>query len=243
MNAAGVVDDYLGMLLSDAVADTTPKARDLPPPGRAAPSAPEPAPPVPASVPLPIADVQTLAPTAIQAAPPRRLPPRARPVDAETPLTGLAPQRRSGERSARWLRLRCGDQVYGVELLKIREVVLPTPLLPVRGAAPALAGIMNLRGQVVPVIDLGLQLGEPAILDTPDTRVVVLEEGGDVLGLRVTAIEYVVMVADANVEGTHTSRLAPVGDHRIRGIARLDGTLMLLLDAARLLSASLYTPA
>ncbi|WP_143703843.1 MULTISPECIES: chemotaxis protein CheW [Luteimonas] len=253
MNAAGVVDDYLGVLLSGATAEPAPVAAPLravpaatvdvvaaPMPPAAAP-APATPPPAPAAPPVDTGHAAT-PPLSRPALPPRRLPPRGRAGEAQNSDAPAAPLRRANERNGRWLRLRCGDQVYGVELLKIREVVLPTPLLPLRGAVPSVAGIMNLRGQVVPVIDLGVQLGEPPIGESATTRVVVLEEGGDVLGLRVTAIEDVVLVADADVEGTHTSRLAPVGGHRIRGIARLNGAVMLLLDAARLLSATLHTP-
>ncbi|WP_393999883.1 chemotaxis protein CheW [Luteimonas sp. WGS1318] len=158
---------------------------------------------------------------------------------------GSAPaplQRRAAERTARWLRLRCGTQAYAIELLKIREVVLPAPLLAMRGAAPCLAGVMNLRGQVVPVVDLGLQLGDVPVAESVSTRIIVLEDNGDVLGLRVSSVEDVVLIGDAQIEGTHTSRLAPVGDHRIRGIARIAGTVMLLLDANRLMGLPLFAP-
>ena len=52
----------------------------------------------------------------------------------------------------------------------------------------------------------------------------------------------VVLIGDAQIEGTHTSRLAPVGDHRIRGIARIGGVVMLLLDANRLMALPLFAP-
>ncbi|PBJ82990.1 chemotaxis protein [Lysobacteraceae bacterium NML93-0399] len=205
--------------------------------------APPPAPPArpaPAAAPMPMP-----APAARQAVAAPALPPAPRAARAAPSAPGIAPptpQRRAGERMARWLRLRCGPQTYALELLKIREVVLPSPLLPLRGAAPCLAGVMNLRGQVVPVVDLGLQLGDAAVEETTATRVIVLEDGGDVLGLRVSSVEDVVLIGDAQIEGTHTSRLAPVGDHRIRGIARLGGTVMLLLDSARLMALPLFQP-
>ncbi|WP_052772731.1 chemotaxis protein CheW [Luteimonas sp. FCS-9] len=248
MNAAEVVDDYLGVLLSAA-----PAAAPAPAPVHAPTPAPPPAAAMapPATRPVPSTAVARAAPPA-PPAPAMRPPPVASPALPAAPTPRLAavparpdagptPQRRSSERNARWLRLRCGGQVYGLELLKIREVVLPAPLLPVRGASPCLAGLMNLRGQGVPVVDLGLQLGDAAVEDTPSTRIVVLEEHGDTLGLRVSTVEDVAVVSDTQIEGAHTSRLAPVGDHRIRGIARLGGAVMLLLDASRLLSMPLYT--
>ena len=210
------------------------------------PAAPTIAAPAPPARPAPAAAAMPMpTPAARQAVAAPALPPAPRAARAAPSAPGIAPptpQRRAGERMARWLRLRCGPQAYALELLKIREVVLPSPLLPLRGAAPCLAGVMNLRGQVVPVVDLGLQLGDAAVEETTATRVIVLEDGGDVLGLRVSSVEDVVLIGDAQIEGTHTSRLAPVGDHRIRGIARLGGTVMLLLDSARLMALPLFQP-
>lgn len=248
MSAAGVVDDYLGMLLS------TPAT---PVPAPAAPVAPAAAAPPPVHSPAPVVAAVAAPAPVVTADVPRPGP--ARPATPPAARIAIAPlprvpgevrdatpappqQRRSADRLARWLRLRCGAQAYAIELLKIREVVLPSPLLALRGAAPCLVGVMNLRGQVVPVVDLGLQLGAAAIEETALTRIIVLDDGGDVLGLRVSAVEDVVLIGDAQIEGTHTSRLAPVGDHRIRGIARLGGMVTLLLDSAKLMAIPLFPP-
>ena len=118
--------------------------------------------------------------------------------------------------------------------------MLPAPLLPLRGAASAVRGVMNLRGQVVPVIDLGLHFGGARSEITPATRIIVLEERNEVLGLQVSEVEDIVLLDEAAVENPRASRLAPVGDQRIRGIARLGGRVMLLLDAARLIATPLH---
>ena len=261
MTPAGVVDDYLGMLLStasDAAPAQPPAARAAPPVVAEAPAvaAPPPTPAVVAPAAAAPAPAAAVAPAPAPPPAPVALPPRPTPAAAKvafaapprtaataSALSTVPPQqRRAADRMARWLRLRCGAQAYAIELLKIREVVLPAPLLALRGAAPCLAGVMNLRGQVVPVVDLGLQLGDEAVAETASTRIIVLEDAGDVLGLRVTSVEDVILIGDAQIEGTHTSRLAPVGDHRIRGVARLAGAMMLLLDANRLMAIPLFPP-
>lgn len=251
MSAAGVVDDYLGMLLATpapVAPSTPPVAMPAPAPvaqastAAAAESMPvdvqavAPAPVARPVIPAPPATVAVPAAAKVAIAPMPRVPGEVRDATPAPPQ-----QRRSADRMARWLRLRCGSQAYAIELLKIREVVLPAPLLALRGAAPCVAGVMNLRGQVVPVVDLGVQLGIAPVEETPLTRIIVLDDNGDVLGLRVSAVEDVVLIGDAQVEGTHTSRLAPVGDHRIRGIARLGGMVTLLLDSARLMAIPLFT--
>ncbi|WP_305803895.1 chemotaxis protein CheW, partial [Stenotrophomonas sp. YIM B06876] len=144
-------------------------------------------------------------------------------------------QRRAGERTSRWLRLRCGAQAYALELLKVQEVVLPVPLLALRGTGPSMLGIMNLRGQVVPVIDLGLRLGAAPIGDDALTRIVVLEENGETLGLRVTAVEDVANLTDSQIEPPDTTRICQISNDLFRGIARLGQQPMILLDASHLL--------
>ena len=147
-----------------------------------------------------------------------------------------SPQRRATERSSRWLRLRCGSQAYALELLKVQEVVLPVPLLPLRGTAPAMLGIMNLRGQVVPVMDLGIHLGGAPAGEDALTRIVVLEENGEIMGLRVTAVEDVTNLSDSQIEPPDTARICRISNDIFRGVARLHQQPMILLDATQLLN-------
>lgn len=144
--------------------------------------------------------------------------------------------RRAADRSSRWLRLRCTTQAYGLELLKVQEVVLPVPLLPLRGTRPEMLGVMNLRGQVVPVMDLGMHLGQAPQPDSAATRIVVLEEHGETMGLRVSAVEDVVNLVDAQIEPPAASRASRLHSALFRGVARQSSEPMILLDASCLLS-------
>ncbi|UYK78710.1 chemotaxis protein CheW [Xanthomonas sacchari] len=148
--------------------------------------------------------------------------------------SAIAPERLA-ERRTRWLRLRCGEQAYALELLKVQEVVLPVPLLALRGTPPAMLGIMNLRGQVVPVLDLGVHLGAAPIEMDMQTRVVVLEENGETLGLRVSAVEDVASLSDQQIEPPDNARICRISNHLFRGVARLAQQPMILLDAEQLL--------
>ena len=145
--------------------------------------------------------------------------------------------RRASERTSRWLRLRCGAQAYALELLKVQEVVLPVPLLGLRGTGPSMLGIMNLRGQVVPVIDLGLHLDLTPITEDSQTRIVVLEENGEVLGLRVSAVEDVANLTESQIEPPDTVRICRISNTLFRGVARIGQRPMILLDASQLLSS------
>ncbi|MDG2526495.1 chemotaxis protein CheW [Stenotrophomonas sp. HITSZ_GD] len=200
-----------------------------------APPKPAPAPPaLPAMTrPRPSAPI---APIARRAAAPRpsRLPPNIAAM-FQPPPSDPSPHRRAAERSTRWLRLRCGEQTYALELLKVQEVVLPVPLLPLRGAARSMLGIMNLRGQVVPVLDLGLHLGAAPVVQDTQTRVVVLEENGETMGLRVSAVEDVASLTEQQIEPPDTTRLCRISNHLFRGVARISAHPVILLDATQLL--------
>jgi purine-binding chemotaxis protein CheW len=131
--------------------------------------------------------------------------------------------------------MRCDEQHYALELLKVQEVVLPGALLPLRGAARHMLGVMNLRGQVVPVIDLGLYLGRHAIEQDAATRIVVLEEQGEILGLRVSAVEDVANLTEQQIEPPDNARVGRIANHLFRGVARLHQRAVILLDASQLL--------
>lgn len=230
----------------------------------AAATEPEPVPePAPAACPAPVAAAAPVAAEVSPAAVPATVPaPRpaasaapVSPPSTRAPAPQPAPsagnawaalqaqarepqpprQQRASDRTSRWLRLRCGAQVYALELLKVQEVVLPVPLLGLRGTAASMLGIMNLRGQVVPVIDLGLHLGFAPIVEDSQTRIVVLEENGETLGLRVSAVEDVANLTDSQIEPPDTARICQISNALFRGVARVGPQPMILLDASQLL--------
>jgi purine-binding chemotaxis protein CheW len=200
---------------------------------------------------MPSAPIRVDAPAAPAAAPRNLVPPAASLPAYAKPVFDLlhkqaqdqaaqsphgSDRRRASDRASRWLRMRCDDQHYALELLKVQEVVLPATLLPLRGAARHMLGVMNLRGQVVPVIDLGLYLDRAAIVDDTLTRIVVLEEQGEILGLRVSAVEDVTTLTEHQIEPPDNTRMCRITHPLFRGVARLNGQqTVILLDASELL--------
>ena len=164
----------------------------------------------------------------------------AAPEPSEAPAGGDEPEdwrgqeRRASRRSSRWLRMRVHGQDYGVELLKVQEVLLPVGVLPMRDTDPAILGVMNLRGVVVPVLDLGVWLGLEEVEESAQTRYVVLEQNGDCLALKVSAVLDVHAIADGQVEPAENTLAAP-GSAMLRGVTRLNSQPVILLDAVGLL--------
>jgi len=141
------------------------------------------------------------------------------------------------ESGTRWLRLRCHGQTYALELLKVQEVVRPAPLLSLRGTPAAMLGIMNLRGQVVPVFDFAVYLNNAPIQSEASTRIVVIEENGELLGLLVSAVDDVATLDPGQIEPPGNAHPG-CGDHGIFcGIARAGNDALILLDVSALLRA------
>ena len=129
-----------------------------------------------------------------------------------------------------------GRQLFGVNVFKVQEVLRRPPLFQLPGLPPQFAGAADVRGRSVPVLDLGMHLGKPVQPSTASTRFVVLEEKGEALGLRVSAVEDVVTLGEHQVEPPAVTQVRPSSDGLFRGIARQGGEPVVLLDAGCLLS-------
>lgn len=148
------------------------------------------------------------------------LPPGAEPEEEQPQAAAPVGQR--------WLRVAVGEDRYAVELLRVQEVVRLAPVIAVRGAAPSLLGVMNLRGRVVPVHDLGRWLRSQPVQPDERARIVVLEYQDELVGLMVTAVTDVVTLDTPQIEPPTPGLRDRIG----MGIARTPGAPpTVLLDA------------
>lgn len=94
---------------------------------------------------------------------------------------------------------RLSDAVFGVDTLQVQEVVRPALLTPVHQASPHILGIMNLRGKIVTVLDLGRKLGLSPVARGPDNRILIFESKGEHIGLLVERVDDAVTVENARL--------------------------------------------
>jgi purine-binding chemotaxis protein CheW len=138
-------------------------------------------------------------------------------------------------RPTRWLCFELSSQSYAIELLKVQEVIRVPDVVPVRGATPELLGVINLRGQLLHVVDLARKLGfSPCDAAAPSARVVVLEERGEAIGLLVSAVTEVVTLNDSHIERA-AAALPAFPCHALIGIARQANTMIGLIDGSALI--------
>ena len=214
---ATTIDAYLDELLGHAPAPVAPEpAAHEPAPALAAPTADAPV-LAPAPHPTPAPAVPRL--SGFEPDAPIAPIPRVRPAP-----TGRA---RTATGGNRWLRVCVGRDSYAFELLRVQEVVRVAPVVAMRGAAHAVLGVMNLRGRIVPVFDLGLWLDVGAVHLEDRSRIVVIERDDELIGVLVTAVDDVV-----SLEREHVEPPLPGADPGpTLGVARVTDAPTVLLDA------------
>jgi len=121
------------------------------------------------------------------------------------------------------------DEHYGLDIGSVFEIIRLQPITAVPAAPPYVEGVINLRGRIVPVVDLASRFGLARAATTKASRIVVAGAGGLRVGLVVDGVSEVLMVSDDAVERT-PELVGGYDSEYIRGIARLTGSLVILLD-------------
>ncbi len=134
----------------------------------------------------------------------------------------------------RYLTFTMGEEGFGLEVAHVREIMELTRITEVPGAPVFMRGVINLRGNVVPVIDLGVKLGITGRGRTVDTCIIVVEvpfEGENtVMGAVVDSVQEVVEFGDDEIEATPKIGTGIKKD-LIKGIGKRQGGFIMILDA------------
>jgi purine-binding chemotaxis protein CheW len=126
-------------------------------------------------------------------------------------------------------------EFYGVPIAAVQEIVRVPEVTSVPDAPDFFEGVINLRGKIVPVVDLRKRLRLPSADRTKSSRVLVAENGGRVIGLLVDAVSEVRRLPAEAVEPP-PEMISAVGIEYITGVAKAGERLIIFLDIARVLS-------
>lgn len=126
------------------------------------------------------------------------------------------------------------EEAYALDIGVVREVIRMQEITHVPRTPVFLEGVINLRGRIIPVVDLRKKLGLPPGQGGRDTRIVVVDIGGQGLGLVVDAVTEVLRVPVEAVESP-SALVASAATEYLNGIVNLERRLILLLDLERLL--------
>ena len=127
-----------------------------------------------------------------------------------------------------------GEEEFAIDILGVQEIIRMVELTPVPNAPHFVEGVINLRGKVIPIIDLRSRFGLPSAERTKDTRIIVVEISNTVLGFIVDSVEEVLRLPESLIENPPNTGRGGSSDFH-RGIGRVGGRLLILLDLGQIL--------
>ena len=134
---------------------------------------------------------------------------------------------------SQFIGFRLGDEDYAVAITKIQEIILMKPITRLPQAPGSVEGLINLRGSVIPVVNLRKRFGLPARKFDDETRTVVVNTHEKTIGCIVDEVTQVMRITADLVQPVPLSVLA-VAHQYISGLARLEDRLLIILDIDRL---------
>jgi len=146
---------------------------------------------------------------------------------------------------------RVGERQLGLDILRVREIIRVLDITPVPLAEPRVRGLLNLRGQIVTILDLAVSLGDPRPEISEGSHIVILKQGGpaagegtagDLRGLLVDGIGDVVEADDQRLE-LPPANLEEAGERFVSGVLRREDGLLVVLRLQEVLAVGGSPPA
>ncbi|MCX4309601.1 MAG: chemotaxis protein CheW [Desulfovibrio sp.] len=136
---------------------------------------------------------------------------------------------------------RIGEEEFGVDILAVQEIIRMMQITMVPRAPEFIEGVINLRGKVIPVINMRTRFNKPALDQDSNTRIVVMELENKIVGFLVDGVSEVLRIPESTVEDPPPV-VAGIGSEYIRGIGKLDNRLLILLNLDNLLGSIDFMP-
>ncbi|MDP9017542.1 MAG: chemotaxis protein CheW [Candidatus Eremiobacteraeota bacterium] len=143
-------------------------------------------------------------------------------------------QQLSGEK-IQVVSFHLGNEEYGVDISQVQEIIRMVDITHVPRAPHFMEGVINLRGQLIPIIDLRTRFGMSRAEHTKNTRIVVTEIAGKRVGIIVDSVSEVLNLPVENVEEA-PEMIAGVGTEYISGVGKMGDRLIILLELQKVIS-------
>lgn len=138
------------------------------------------------------------------------------------------------EKELQVVGFRIGNETFGVRIGAVREIVRVPEITAVPSAPETIEGVINLRGKIIPVMDLRKRFGQSDIRPDKKNRILVVELEGKLVGLIVNAASEVLKISPSEIEPPGNV-FAEGESSYVTGVGKLKGRLIILLDIAKLL--------
>jgi purine-binding chemotaxis protein CheW len=133
-----------------------------------------------------------------------------------------------------------GEEVFGVDILQVQEINRLVEITKVPESAQYIEGVINLRGKVIPIIDLRKRFGMVLKDADKDTRIIVLDITGTVMGMIVDSVSEVLRLPPSTIEPAPEIATS-INSEYISGVAKLDDRLLIYLDLSKIFTEKEYS--
>lgn len=134
-----------------------------------------------------------------------------------------------GSELLQFVTFNLGEEEYAIEILKVQEIIRMIPITRVPNSPEFINGVINLRGKVIPVMDLGKRIGLPEKETDNDSRIIVVEIQNKIIGFIVDKVNIVLRINNSIIEPT-PQMVGRTNAEFINGIAKMEHSLLILLD-------------
>lgn len=145
-------------------------------------------------------------------------------------------QKRQDDELLQLVTFSIGEEEFGVDILKVQEIIRTMEITKVPRAPEFVEGVINLRGKVIPIIDLRRRFGLSSKDHDKHTRIIVIEINNMIVGFVVDSVSEVLRIPAGTVEPPPPV-VAGMESEYISGVGKLQDRLLILLDLDRLLSS------
>jgi len=152
------------------------------------------------------------------------------------PLENALREEQAVEMEERFLVFTIDGQSYAIEINYVIEIIGIMPITTIPFLPECVKGIINLRGGVIPIMDVRLRFRLPEQEYTERTSIIVLDNNGMQLGLIVDAVQEVVVIPEEHRMAPPTNTEFGESNRYIKGVSNADGAIQLLLDCNKLMS-------
>ena len=161
-------------------------------------------------------------------------------AEQDTPISALeavdAWDEAGAEPENKYLTFKVEKNIYALEVAYVAEIIGMQKTTPMPNASPYIKGVINIRGTIVPLIDIRLRFGLPDLAYTDRTCIAVLETGDIHIGLIVEEVQDVIIIAETEIKPSPGNPTQGFSNTYVRGVCITEGKIRQILDLTKVLA-------
>lgn len=141
------------------------------------------------------------------------------------------------EEEVQLVAFKLGDEEYGISITQVQEIIRTTETTRIPQTPEFVEGVINLRGNLIPIIDLKKRFKLPGKEADDSTRIIIVEVEDQTVGIIVDAVSEVLRLSNESIEPTPPGVVASIDAEYLKGVGKMDDRLLIILDIDRLLTS------